>query len=265
MNNCFLYLLHSSEEDIRDFHKSISLLYEHYLKDFPCDVLLFHEKDLDWGKFQLPPNITFIKCPLQFSIPSFLPTDNIPEFFPHPTHGPGGPHDCGHKGFTLGYRHMCGFFAGAMYNEYILQKYDYYCRLDTDSFILRKIGFDIFEKMAGGNYIYGYMRDAVQLDNPAVIRDLWTSVEKYANSQNKSIQHIPEGTMYYTNFELGKVDWFIQNYMGFFDYVDRTGGIYTKRWGDAPIKYLGINLLAKPERLWAITEIAYEHGGIYNF
>ena len=24
--------------------------------------------------------------------------------------------------------------------------------------------------------------------------------------------------------------------------IDENGGIYTKRWGDAPIKFLGINL-----------------------
>ena len=49
--------------------------------------------------------------------------------------------------------------------------------------------------------------------------------------------------MYYTNWELGKVDWFLTSeYITFYNMIDENGGIYTKRWGDAPIKFLGVNL-----------------------
>jgi len=40
---------------------------------------------------------------------------------------------------------MCRFFSGQMYEFDIIQKYDYYLRLDTDSYITTRIPYDIFE------------------------------------------------------------------------------------------------------------------------
>lgn len=265
MNNCILYLLHSSIEDISDFQKSINLLKTNYLDQFPCDVILFHEKNLNWDDFHLPRDINFIKIELDFRVPYYLNHLDIPEYFPHPTHGPGGPHDCGHKGFTMGYRHMCRFFAGEIYKQEILSNYRYYLRLDTDSFILRKIPFNLFEKMEKDGYSYGYIRDAVQIDNPAVISGLWETTEKFANTVGKTILHIPPGKMYYTNFEIGDLNWFKSSgYMDYYDYIDRNGGIYVCRWGDAPIRYLGIDLFMDRKKLWPIDEVGYQHGGIFN-
>ena len=37
--------------------------------------------------------------------------------------------------FSMGYRHMCRFFSGEIFKHPIMENYDNYLRLDTDSFI----------------------------------------------------------------------------------------------------------------------------------
>lgn len=106
---------------------------------------------------------------------------------------------------------------------------------------------------------YGFIAPAVQTDNPKVIEGLWQFTnELYPN-------HIPEGMMFYTNFELGRVDWFLTSpYMEFYNKIDEHGGIYTKRWGDAPIKFLGINLFMPQENIQPVTGFTYQHGTVYQ-
>ena len=68
-----------------------------------------------------------------------------------------------------------------------------------------------------------------------------------------------------TNFELGRNDWFMNSeYMNYFNKIDESGNIYIKRWGDAPIKYLGINLFCEPNKIVPIKGFVYQHGAIYS-
>lgn len=265
MRNCIVYLAHTSEEDIRDLHKSLQLLYQNYLYEHPVDVVIFHTDDqipIIFQEYTKYIDIVFkaIAFPSVYNIyPDYI-SRQILKFFPHPTHGKGGPHDCNHPGFDIGYRNMCRFFAGEFYHW--LQEYDYYMRLDTDSFILDRISEDLFEIMQKNDYYYGYIPDAVQFDNPAVTKGLWDRCrEKYPDT-NK----IPENKMYYTNFEIGKIAWFTgKEYQEFYEYIEETGGIFIHRWGDAPIRYLGVNLLMDDRRKWEVRNVPYQHGAIYNY
>jgi len=274
MKDCVVYLAGNSEDNIKDFYKSLSLLYENYLKTFPCDVVVFHEKEFI---SQLPDlintflNISFKFFEIQFNLPKYPPNimENIPEYFPHPTHG-NGPIAWGHPGFSLGYRHMCNFFSGELYQQVGLNDYDYYMRLDTDSYILKKVSYNVFDMMRHHNAIYGFIGAAVQIDNPKVVEGLWDACKEFSDVsqyvQDKlKISQIPSGKMYYNNFEIGKLSWFKDiPYTSFFEHIKKLGGIYTKRWGDAPIRYFGINLLSNGSNLINITDIAYQHGAMYN-
>jgi hypothetical protein len=274
MKDCVLYLAGNSEENIKDFHKSLRLLYQNYLKNFSCDVVVFHEKAFIQ---HLPilikafPNISFKFFEITFELPKYNAyiLEKIPEYFPHPTHG-NGPIAWGHPGFSMGYRHMCNFFAGDIYNQPALADYDYYMRLDTDSYILREISYNVFDMMRNRNAIYGFIGAAIQTDNSKVIDGLWDCCKQFSDMSkyvcNKSIiLNISPGKMYYNNFEIGKISWFKKEaYTTFYKHIRDSGGIYTKRWGDAPIRYLGINLLLDDSMLVNVTDIAYQHGAVYN-
>lgn len=258
--NCILYLARSSKEDLNDFNKSLSLLETNlipFIKE--VDLVVFCEESFEEYKSKVETQLKIKYQLIEFDVPDYPKeiADNIPEFFPHPTHG-NGPVAWGHPGFSMGYRHMCRFFSGEMYNFDILKQYDYYLRLDTDSFIHTPLNYDIFEWAKTNDCYYGFIAPAVQQDNEKVVEGLWDYVrEQYPNN-------IPDRLMFYTNFELGKTSWFLTSeYMNFYNYVDKCGGIYTKRWGDAPIKFLGINLFMDQKNIIPVQGFTYQHGAIY--
>lgn len=259
--NCIVYLVRSSEEDVEMFNKSLDLLEKNVLaftKD--TDVLVYVEESFEEYKNSVQTNLDLRYETVVFEVPDYPKeiASQIPEFFPHPTHG-NGPVAWGHPGFSMGYRHMCRFFSGEMYRQPSIREYDYYLRLDTDSFIHTPLNYDIFEWAKENECLYGCIAPAIQTDNAKVIEGLWPFInDLYPNS-------IREGMMFYTNFELGNVNWFLTSpYMEFYNKIDECGGIYTKRWGDAPIKFLGINLFMPQKNIQPVTGFTYQHGAIYT-
>jgi len=271
MKNCVTYLLRSSQDDIDMINKSLSLLKKNLLsKTNNCDVIIFHENNLGDLKNKINTNLNLIFNEISIEPPLYNDEINllIPEYYPHPTHG-NGPIAYGHPGFTMGYRNMCRFFSGKFHELSILSNYEYYLRLDTDSYILTELNYDIFEFAKQNDLIYGYCEPAVQIDNPKVVEGLKEFTKNYIVSNNitayTDIDSIPEGKMFYTNFELGKIDWFINSeYINYFNAIENNGGIYIKRWGDAPIKYLGINLFCDPKHIIPVTGFSYQHGAVYH-
>lgn len=259
--NCIIYLVRSTDEDVEMLNQSLALLEENLLKfTSNTDVLIFVENTFTDLNDKVQTNLDLKYYLVEFDVPDYPEeiANQIPEFFPHPTHG-NGPVAWGHPGFSMGYRHMCRFFSGEMYKQSVIRKYDYYLRLDTDSFIHTPLNYDIFAWAKNNHCDYGFIAPAVQTDNPKVIEGLWEFAnELYPNN-------IPEGMMFYTNFELGKVDWFLTSpYMEFYNKIDQHGGIYTKRWGDAPIKFLGINLFMPQENIQSVAGFTYQHGAVYQ-
>lgn len=271
MKNAIIYLVRTSEKDIEDFLESLSSLQQYFLPKNKAEVLCFHEnslsKYLPYINSKINLNIKFIE--IEFSIPEFNKNLNIPEFYPHPTHG-NGPIAYGHPGFDLGYRHMCRFFAGEIFKNKNLNEYRFIMRMDTDSRILKNVDYNVFEYMDINNKYYGFISDAVQLDNPKVCEDLWANAKKWFDF-NKGVclkepfKEIEEYKIYYTNFEICELAWFRNSkYLDFYNFIDEIGGIYTKRWGDHVIRYLGVNMLMNEDNKYPIYNIGYQHGAKYN-
>lgn len=261
MRNCIIYLVRSSNQDVEDFNKSLKLLENNLLSQAKnTDVIVFCEESFNDYKSKVDTNIPLKYQQIEFNIPNYSKEilEQIPEFFPHPTHGT-GPVAWGHPGFTMGYRHMCRFFSGQLYEFDIVKDYDYYLRLDTDSFIHTPLSYDIFDWAEKNECYYGYIAPAVQVDNPKVVEGLSERVNEIMPN------NIPSGTMFYTNFELGKISWFLHSgYMEFYNYLDESGGFYIKRWGDAPIKFLGVNLLMESKNIIPVNGFTYQHGAVYS-
>lgn len=268
--DCILYLTKDTPEDNQLLDKSLTALYKYYLKKYPTDVIIFCERTNLCKDWNLNESFTtnmdqfdIIRQTIDFHIPDYPKEilDQIPEYYPHPDKDTIGHSAYGSKGFTLGYRHMCRFFSGDIYNHPILQNYDYYLRLDTDSFILKPINYNIFDYAREYNYYYGYIKDAVQFDHPKVVEGLWN----YCRMKYGDKVITPERQMFYTNFELGKMSWFLdKEYQEFYNHIDSSGGIYINRWGDAPIKKIGIDMLMDKKHQWPVADIAYQHGACYN-
>ena len=268
--NCILYLVRSSQNDIDMLNKSLLLVSLNLIPALKkkIDIIIFHEKSFDSSyqrKVQQPNECGVIFQEVNFILPDYDDKikENISTIYPHPS-------ETSRPGFSMGYRYMCDFFSGSLYEQKLLKDYSYYLRLDTDSFILSKIKYDLFEWMEDKKCEYGFILPAIDTDHPKVVEGLWNKTSKYISENNIktqiSINTIPDGQFYYTNFEIGKISSFSEGsqYYKFYRFIRGTGNIFIKRWGDAPIKYLGVNLFIKKNAIRPVHGFIYQHSLTYN-
>lgn len=268
MKNAIVYLLNNHPKDINNFRSSISYLITNYLNYFPCELIFFHENNFPKTEINLITdalsalNFKFKFLEINFVLPAYKEEilKEIPEFFPHPDFP-----EC--QGFSMGYRHMCRFFAGEIFKHKELQEYDFVWRLDTDSFILNNFGYDVFEKMSLNQAVYGYVN--IQNDHEGVIKNLWPFCEKYFLNVNKdgifkNNKDFHFRKVFYTNFEVFNMSWFKDaDYQSFYNYIDESAGIYKYRWGDHVIRYIALNSLVDKSQLLFFNDIDYFHSERY--
>ena len=64
----------------------------------------------------------------------------------------------------------------------------------------------------------------------------------------------------WSNFEVGNLNWLRSDaYINFFETLDRDGGFFYERWGDAPVHSIAAGLLLKKEEIQFFDDIAYWH------
>jgi len=253
MNNKIIYLLRNSELDLKLFNKSIELLKTNFLPTNNYPIIIFHE-DIPMQIFDDIQNNHSIKFNIEkinFEIPKFIEESKVPREV---------------MTKSIGYRHMCRFYAGQMYFENALKDTDYYLRLDNDSFFTEPVKYDIFKYMEDNNYIYGY--NAILEDNPQVTVGLFEACQLYSQTRKtlKDMKDIPFPKVYYTNFEIAKFKWFLNpEYLDFYNFIDMLGGIYQYRWGDHIIKFLGLSMLLEDKYKNHFTDLPYVHGNFFNY
>jgi alpha 1,2-mannosyltransferase len=252
--------------DLPILHRSIALLHKNfkYAREYP--IVVFHDDLNQVAKSSLMvslhrelgmmPRITFEE--LKWEIPSWVSTDP-------------SRYSTSLNEFWMGYRHMCRFYSGGMYRHPSLAQYDWYWRLDSDSYILSPVEYDPFQRMADSGYEYAYMSDIDDKDHARVCRGLWEATMEFMQKNdlpmtNQLKEHSCDDgkswdyAMFYTNFEIGKMSFFRgEKYMAYFDHLDQTGEIYYNRWGDNVIHWLGVNMLMDESKIWAVKDMTYQH------
>jgi len=165
---------------------------------------------------------------------------------------------------TIGYRHMCRFQAKSLYEQPILDGLQYVWRLDDDSYITSPVGYDVFRLMRDRRIQYGFA--TVVSDYGPCIVGLWPAVDDYMRQRAVRPKfRWPRGRIFWNNFELSDLDvWRSPEYRDYIDYIDRTGGIYYHRWGDATIKTVAVTLFVPKNRTYHFKDIAYIHGRRYK-
>lgn len=167
------------------------------------------------------------------------------------------------------YKNMCRFWAGEVFYDKDICGYDYYLRLDCDSYITDKVPYDPFKLLASEGKYYGHLKGAIFQDSPHVIVDFRKTLIEFEASYRgrilKSCMGFPEGMLYFTNFEIVKPSEFRNSqYMVLYDYLDAAGGIYIHRWGDAPIRYAGIQMMMGDSGVKELSGIKYTHQHFVN-
>ncbi|KAJ4325719.1 O-glycoside alpha-1,2-mannosyltransferase 4 [Neodidymelliopsis sp. IMI 364377] len=214
------------------------------------------------------------------------------------------------------YHHMCRFYSGQFYKHELLQKYEWYWRLEPEITYFCDITYDPFIHMIRNKKTYGFtiavkeLRETVpnifryasayKRMNNITSQGMWEMfVEKpkeepenqlpkddpkykkplpqeILNSEpgNGALPEIDpenmEGETYnmchfWSNFEIVNLNWYrSKEYNDFFEMMDRSGGFWMERWGDAPIHSLAAGILLGPQDVHYFRDFGYRHTTIQH-
>ena len=117
-------------------------------------------------------------------------------------------------------------------------------------------------------------------DSPESIETLWQTTQQFmalhpdylhpnnslrwlTDSSRKKHHQVTGGYStchFWSNFEIGNLDfWRSAKYEAYFDYLDRAGGFFYERWGDAPVHSIGLGLLEDKQKIHWFHDIGYNH------
>jgi mannosyltransferase len=161
------------------------------------------------------------------------------------------------------------------YKHPALETYRYYWRVEPKVQFFCDVDYDVFRFMEDRNQTYGFTINL--FDAPESIPSLWPTTQEFlaANpsylSENNMMAWLtddqlrPEHTRdangystchFWSNFEIGDMDFFRgDKYSAYFDYLDKAGGFFYERWGDAPVHSIGLGLLEDASKVhWYVIE-----------
>ncbi|KAF9336279.1 alpha 1,2-mannosyltransferase 2.4.1 [Podila minutissima] len=148
-------------------------------------------------------------------------------------------------GWSESYRHMCRYQSGFICQHEVMLQYDYYWRIEPDVKYSCDIDFDPFLYMQDNN-------------------------KKYAEDNSLEFISDDDGETYnmchfWSNFEIVDARWMRgEAYTAFFNHLDRSGGFFYERWGDAPVHSIAAALLLPRSEIHFFREIGYYHQPFYN-
>ncbi|EJU03430.1 nucleotide-diphospho-sugar transferase [Dacryopinax primogenitus] len=172
-----------------------------------------------------------------------------------------------------GYHHMCRFYSGLFARQKVLEKYEWYWRLEPGVRFYCRISYDPFRFLALRNQVYGFVITIVETPNtiPTLFRTLSTYATDHSlvpgalwpfftKSKHGSMEGEYNMCHFWTNFEIGDLRFFRgHEYQDLFNMLDKKGGFYTERWGDAPVRSMALGMLVEPERVHYFEDFAYKH------
>ena len=153
----------------------------------------------------------------------------------------------------IGYLHMCRFATnltsygkkGCIIDK--LKKYDYLMKIDDDSGFLKKIDFDLFEKLDKHPYVTAYTWNTFNYTHKETRINLWN----FYNNYLKKFKYVPkfeplanaiinkdEMTMHKLNWSSGNLNLFnIKFFLDkpwneYLNELNNFGGDFKYRWGD---------------------------------
>ncbi|KAF2278660.1 glycosyl transferase [Westerdykella ornata] len=209
------------------------------------------------------------------------------------------------------YHHMCRFYSGMFYKHELLQKYEWYWRLEPEIKYFCDITYDPFIHMIREKKTYGFVIAVKELKetvpnifryasaymrvNNLTSKGLWEMfVEKpekpedAAKDKKKKKKPPPQGILnsesglpeidpeamegekynmchFWSNFEIASLEWLrSKEYNDFFEMMDRSGGFWMERWGDAPIHSLAAGALLSPKDIHYFRDFGYRHTTIQH-
>lgn len=185
-------------------------------------------------------------------------------------------------GGSISYRNMCRFNSGFFFRQALLDQYDYYFRVEPDVEYYCDFPYDPFKAMREQGKKYGFVIAMYEYED--TVPTLWNAVEEYIDLhpeldlENSSYDFLTDVSFigrfnpivdsnsdynlchFWSNFEVGDLNFFrSQQYVDFFNFLDKKGGFYYERWGDAPVHSIAVSLLLNRDEVIHFDELGYYH------
>lgn len=174
-------------------------------------------------------------------------------------------------GDSISYRHMCRFESGFFFRQPLMMNYEYYWRVEPSIELYCDIHYDPFRFMHENKKKYSFVLSLYEYEE--TIPTLWDSVKKFMKNHP---EHIVEDNSlgflsndggetynrchFWSNFEIGSLEWLRSKaYIDYFESLDKDGGFFYERWGDAPVHSIAAALMLKKEEIHFFNDIAYYH------
>ncbi|KAK7448081.1 hypothetical protein VKT23_013838 [Stygiomarasmius scandens] len=174
-------------------------------------------------------------------------------------------------GGSVSYRNMCRFNSGFFFRHPLVQRYRWYWRIEPDVHFHCDLNFDPFVWMEEKEKAYAFTIAMYEFEK--TIPTLWRETMDFLKlhpeyvAEDNAMGFLSEngGETYnlchfWSNFEIADMDfWRSKAYMDYFEYLDKKGGFYYERWGDAPVHSLAAALFLPKGKIQFFDEIGYEH------
>lgn len=174
-------------------------------------------------------------------------------------------------GDSISYRHMCRYESGFFFRHPLMLEYEYYWRVEPSIELFCDVSYDPFQYMAEHKKKYSFVLSLYEYRE--TIPTLWDSVKNFTQqnpqylAQDNSMFWISEdeGISYnnchfWSNFEIGSLEWLRSDaYIDYFTHLDKDGGFFYERWGDAPVHSIAAALMLSKDEIHFFNDIAYYH------
>lgn len=191
------------------------------------------------------------------------------------------------KSWMVSYHHMCRWNSGFFYKHPRLADYDWYWRVEPEvSSVLLSwnltdrvkvhyfcdIDYDVFRFMRDNNLKYGFNMNI--LDDARSFPSLWLRTQAFINTHPELIHPDSDyawlldsqsnndysNCQFFSNFEIGSLAfWRSPQHAAYFDWLDKAGGFYYERFGDAPVHTLSVAMFLPKREVWYFRDIGYQH------
>ncbi|KAI3402556.2 KRE2 [Candida oxycetoniae] len=175
-------------------------------------------------------------------------------------------------GDSESYRHMCRFESGFFWRNELLDEYDWYWRVEPEIKIYCDLDYDLFKYMEDNDKVYGFTISIYEFEK--TIPTLWQHTKDFIK---KNPQYLAENNFmdfisddggetynlchFWSNFEIASLKfWRSEAYTKYFEYLDKTGGFFYERWGDAPIHSIAAALFLPKDKIHYFEDVGYRHG-----
>ena len=271
-----VYLAMNTEKDEtygRDsrsmLEKSLDLLYINYNAVYKHDIIIFYDDKypfLEEDQINIRKDrneIKFINIPKELWCPPASSMEIIKN--------PDIKNWCC-PNMPIGYRNMIRWFGIHIYTFLHNLGYEWYLRLDDDSFIYSEINYDLFKFMIENNYLYGFR--VYSNDNICVSNGLIEFCKMYCDNNNIGLGFMSKYSYennsyntskynilgYYNNFHITAVSFWIQpKVQRFLNAIDQSGYMYTRRWGDLLSQSASVQIFMDRNKLYHFNDWTYEH------